>query len=449
MAGVSRGLAWDARTPLSYPGWRAVLASFLVLFFAFGAPTATMPLVYGEVMREFGWTRTEATLVYTYKDITSAIMALLFVGPALARFGLKRVMVASLIATGAGMAVFFLIDSLWLYYLSGFIKGLGQTTVLICAKIMVARWFMRNVGLAVGVAVIGTSVGGVVFPVLCAWMIEEWGWRIAFGTLSLGVFVVAVPAFLLLANDNPSNEDILPELSMDKARPANTAQLEGAHTTDDFAGILRTPMFWCITIGIVLIAGVDQGLYQHTMLYLTEHAGLTTRVAAAALSVTFALSIVSKFIAGRFFDRFSIKGIALWYVLVALVVLLAFPVQGLVTAVVFTCARGIAHGGLISESPVIAKHCYGPRFMDKVMPILSGCWTIGSAVGPVGLALLYDNTGGYVWGFVLFVAIALTAAATLALFVRPLYRDRLRMLQAMPDTAHARADVEGLKGERA
>jgi MFS family permease len=208
-------------------------------------------------------------------------------------------------------------------------------------------------------------------------------------------------------------------------------------------------MFWCITIGIVLIAGVDQGLYQHTMLYLTEHAGLTTRVAAAALSVTFALSIISKFIAGRFFDRFSIKGIALWYVLVALVVLLAFPVQGLVTAVVFTCARGIAHGGLISESPVIAKHCYGPRFMDKVMPILSGCWTIGSAVGPVGLALLYDNTGGYVWGFVLFVAIALTAAATLALFVRPLYRDRLRMLQAMPDTAHARADVEGLKGERA
>ncbi len=445
MAGVSPG---GARTPLTYPGWRAVLAGFLVLFFAFGAPTATMPLVYGEVMREFGWTRTEATLVYTYKDITSAIIALFFVGPALARFGLKRVMVASLIATGAGMAVFFLIDSLWLYYLSGFIKGLGQTTVLICAKILVARWFMRNVGLAVGVAVIGTSIGGVVFPVLCAWMIEEWGWRVAFGALSFGVFAVAMPAFLLLAKDNPSNEDILPEVSLGKAGPASAAQLESAHTLNDFAGILRTPMFWCVTIGIVLIAGVDQGLYQHTMLYLTEHAGLTTQIAAAALSVTFALSIISKFVAGRFFDRYSIKGIALWYVLVALVVLLAFPVQGLVTALIFTCARGIAHGGLISESPVIAKHCYGPRFMDKVMPILSGCWTIGSAMGPVGLSLLYDNTGGYALGFALFVAIALVAAATLALFVKPLYRDRLRALQATSDASRTSPVSESVQGVR-
>ena len=417
---------------LKYPGWRMVLVGFIVLFFGFGGPTSTMPLLYGQVIQEFGWSRTAATLIYTYKDITSAVMALFIVGPMIDRFGLRPVIMFSLLATGIGMAAFFVIDSLWTYYLSGFIKGLGQATILICCKLLVSRWFMRNVGLAVGLAIVGTSVGGVIFPIICQYLIDMYGWRIAFGSMSLGVFAVAIPVYLLMAKDNPTEAELLPEATISSSGVINSPeQLKAADLGDSYWSIVKTPMFWCIMIGVVLISAVDQGLFQHTMLYLTNEANLSSQVAAAAVSVTFALGIVSKFGAGKFFDWLSIKGIAIWYLAVAVVVVLAFPVQGLITALLFTSARGAVHGGLISESPVIAKHCYGPRLMNRILPVLTGCFAIGSAFGPVTLGLIYDHFGSYTVGFILFIALALIAAALLSQ-VKPLYRNRLKAAGAQP-----------------
>jgi hypothetical protein len=64
--------------------------------------------------------------------------------------------------------------------------------------------------------------------------------------------------------------------------------------------------------------------------------------------------------------------------------------------------------------------------MNKVLPIVTGCFALGSSAGPITLAFIYDRAGHYDLGFGLFAVLAVLAAFLLTWLVRPLYRDRLR-----------------------
>lgn len=415
-----------ASSGLRYPGWGVVAIGFILFFFAYAA-SSTMPFIYDPVMKEFGWTKTQATLIYTYQSGTGAVLALFVIGPAIEKFGLRTVQFCMLASVATGMAAFAFVNSLATYYLAGFLIGVGQGTTLITIKVLVARWFMRNVGLAGSIAIAGSSLGGIIFPQLVTAFMPEFGWRLTFASLSIGVYVVCLPLCLLVKMD-PTDEEVLPE-TVPAGVSGNAAEiLRKAELDITFRELLRQPAFLCVMFSIILVAAVDQGLFQHTVLYLTHDIGLSPEVTASAVSVTFIIGFIAKFFSGSFFDRTSMKGVSAWYVLVALATVLAFPIQGFLTVMMFAVARGVVHGGLVSESPVIAKHVYGPKFMNRVMPVLNGFFALGSSIGPVLLALVADRFG-YKVGFALFTAIPIVAGL-LIWQVKPIYRDRLRAAAA-------------------
>ncbi len=414
-----------------YPGWWVVAAGFVIFFFSFGGPTYSMSLLYNEVIAEFGWTRAEATGIYAWKGITGAVVAILLIGPAVQRFGLKPVFLTVLVIQALGFFTFLNVSSIGTYFLAGFLIGLGQGAVLLCIKLLVARWFMRNVGLAGAMALVGSSAGGVIFPIVIAALIPDLGWRMTYALIGVTILLVSVPIVIFVKQD-PSEEDLLPETANEKGvrpSPELVIATRAADLPETYGQLIRKPMFWGIVTGVFIIAAVDQGLFQNMQLYFVQEVGLTRSTAAWLLSLTSLIGLASKFIAGKFFDVYSVKGIAAWYLLIAVMVLLAFQVSSLPTAIVFVCALGLAHGGLVCEGPVLAKHVFGPRNMDKVLPIVTGCFALGSAAGPVLLAYIFDVSGHYTWGFAFFAAMALLAAFMLT-FVRPLYRDRLRAVTA-------------------
>lgn len=409
-------------SPAHYPGWRVVAIGFVLFFFAFAA-SSTMPFIYDPVMHEFGWTRTQATLIYTYQSGTGALIALFIIGPAIERFGLRAVQFFMLFSVATGMASFAIVNSLWTFYFAGFLIGVGQGTTLITIKVLVSRWFMRNLGLAGSIAIAGSSLGGIVFPWVVTLLMPVIGWRLTFASLSLGVYIVCLP-LCLLVHMNPTEEDVLPESMPSAKLKVSPDALRAAELDMTFRQVLRQPGFLCIMFGIILIAMVDQGLFQHTVLYLEHDVGLSADVTASAVSVVFIVGFVAKFCAGRFFDKTSMKGIGFWYVTVAIATLLALPVQGLITVMIFAVARGVVHGGLVTESPIVAKHVYGPRLMNRVLPVLNGFFALGSSMGPVLLAVIADKAG-YKTGFIIFAAIAMLAAFLISR-AAPLYRNRLR-----------------------
>src|SRR5262249_49043775 len=60
---------------------------------------------------------------------------------------------------------------------------------------LVANWFVRRRGIALGVTVAGATIGGAIAPVVAAFLIERFGWRHALLALGLGMAAVAAPGF--------------------------------------------------------------------------------------------------------------------------------------------------------------------------------------------------------------------------------------------------------------
>ena len=143
--------------------WWIVFAGFLSIIFTFGVPTLMMPVLYGPIIDEFGWTWAQVTLVVTLKFGAGAVFGIFF-GALIDRFSVRRIVTIASITSAIAMASFLLVQSLWQFYAAGLVPGLGSITVMIAVKVIVSKRFMQNQGLAIGATLLGTAVAGIFTP---------------------------------------------------------------------------------------------------------------------------------------------------------------------------------------------------------------------------------------------------------------------------------------------
>lgn len=402
--------------------WWIVFAGFLSIIFTFGVPTLMMPVIYGPIIDEFGWTRTQVTLVVTLKFGAGAVFGIFF-GALIDRFSVRRIVTIASITSAIAMASFLLVQSLWQFYAAGLVLGLGSITVMIAVKVIVSKRFMQNQGLAIGAALLGTAVAGIFTPRLATMLIGLYGWREAIAFLSIGIWVVAIPSFLWIVKDLGSDE---PKTESAKLPAVGAKQLATAEM--DFADVIGSRTFWMIGLAVMLIGFVDQSVGQHMVMYLDRDVGLGPIVAANVLSAVFAISIAGKLGFGWFYDKLSVRGVMFCYFLMAVAVVLLFPVQILWVLVLFSIVRGLAHGGAIVDIPVLSKHCFGPKVLGKTIGILTACVTIGFALGPPIVGYLYDTQGNYRTAFFLLIGVSIAAGLSL-LGVKATYWERVMALE--------------------
>ena len=404
-----------------YYGWWNAAASFVCLMFIFGVPTVLLPFVYGPVIDEFGWTRAQVTAIASFKFASAALSALA-AGFLVDRFGVRKIVVGCCLVTATGMCGFMAIESLASFYAAGIVLGLAATTIIVAVKTLMSHWFHRNQGLSLGVVMMGSSVAGVVLPFFAAPLIDAHGWRVTFALMSLGIWFVGLPLFLLVTRETPSEEELSREL--DHARPSELPKAGPANSRDSLASVLSQPMFWIIACAIFLISLVDQSINQHSVLFIERGLGLGAELAARAFSATFVAGVFAKIGFGWIYDRVSIRGIQGSYILLAIGIALAFPVSGLLTALVFSLVRGSAHGGLLVQKAIFAKHCFGPTQLGKLIGILTAVASVGYAVGPWAVGWMYDQHGTYRYAFASLIGLSIVSA-TLLTWVQPTYRNQL------------------------
>lgn len=383
--------------------WPIVAVAYCMMLFAFGVPTFALPFVYTGAIEEFGWTRQQAVMLASIKFAVAAVASLV-IGRLLDKHDPKYLVTACAACGGIGLLSFFFVDTIWTYYAIGLILGCNSAGMAVGVNTLVARAFEKSTGTMLGIVLAGTSTAGLIVPVIMVPLMEAFGWRHTMMMLSLGIWLVALPAWLFLLRDGNDLADQV------RAGPRG-ARNSGMWT--HFKTLAPTRAFWFIVIGIFLVSAVDQGLLQNQVLFLNNEKSLDLAQVAWATSLLAAIGIGSKVLFGWVFDKWSIAGIAFCYAMLAVSVGLAFAVAGVATMVLFMVVRGFAHGGLIVDGPVLAKHYYGPSNVGLNIGLFSLCTSAGFSVGPAVLAGMADTSGSYLNGFGLAVAASVLAAALL------------------------------------
>ena len=388
--------------------WPLILVLFLMQVFAFGFPTFALPFVYSGAIEEFGWTRQEAVLLTSFKFYVSAVVALM-VGRLLDVINPRYVIAVSALLGALAMAGFSLADRLPIYYSLGVLLGLNGTGMAVSVNVVVGRSFEKSTGTILGIILSGTSVAGMILPILMAPLMVTIGWRPAMAVLSCGIWLVALPAWLVLSRKGSIIDTRLRMQSFSATKTGMWNHIKELSVTRDF---------WFIFIGVFLIMGVDQSLLQNQVLFLESEKGLTLGMVAWGASLLAGVGIGAKIFFGLLFDRLSFLGIIICYLLLAVSVGLSFTVVGMATMLIFMTVRGIAHGGLIIAGTVLMKYRYGIQNLGINLGIFLFATTIGFGFCPSFMANMADKSGTYSEAFAL-GTVAVFVAAILLFPVKP------------------------------
>ena len=167
-----------------------VCSSIVLPFYSIGA--LVVPIT-----QEFGWTRAEFQLALLFSTGTGVVTAPV-VGWLIDRYGSRNIALPGLL----GLSVAFVLAAnmngqLWMLYLSyAAMAFLGAGTIPVTWTRAITTNFFEQRGLALGLVLSGTGICGIVVPQYTVWLIEGYGWRVAYLGLAALPVLIAGPLVL-------------------------------------------------------------------------------------------------------------------------------------------------------------------------------------------------------------------------------------------------------------
>jgi MFS family permease len=335
-------------------------------------------------------------------------------------------MVAGGIIMAASLALLATIQEIWqLYLYMGLLTPIGAVCLGgFVPTVVVANWFVAKRGRAIGIVSMGGSLGTVLLPLLASPAIEAWGWRAAWVALAVAVLVLTIPAGVFVRR-RPEDLGMFPD-GADQPVDANPAmsaerrrELLAAEVVWTRRDIVRTPLMWVMVFAWGVAGFSVTGTNLHMIPHLMD-IGFPLVMAAAAVSMRSAVALVGNPIWGYLIERMPMRpaaslqfvlqgaGIAMW---------LLPPAPPVILAGLVLFGFGGAGSAVISE--VIWARYYGRLSLGTVRGVAYPLQTVLVSMGPLGIGLLYDLTGGYQSSFAVMAVGSLLAALLIQLARAP------------------------------
>ncbi|AOI99071.1 MFS transporter [Burkholderia sp. LA-2-3-30-S1-D2] len=376
-------------------GWYVVAAAFAVTFVGFGS-AYTFSAFVESLQRDFAASRGQISLVFSLAGFLYFGFGIVS-GPLADRFGSRRLAVAGMLLTAAGLAAAGAAHTLLQVYVAyGLGVGLGVGCAYVPAVGAVQRWFVRRRGFASGLAVAGIGVGTLVMPPLASALIAHVGWRGAYVTLAAIAVVVGAGMSLLIEND-PRGRGLLPDGDAARAQsrdgqPGATSSVPAGATVRE--AVTSRPFASLYAACLVCSFGVFVP-FVHLVPYALDH-GVAQSTAVLLLGAIGVGSTAGRFFLGGVADRFGRRASLLAMFAGMAAALSAWAGAGSVaTLAAFALVFGVFYGGWVAVLPAVVMDYFGGRNVSAIIGMLYTSVAFGTLIGPAAAGFIYDAGGGY------------------------------------------------------
>jgi MFS family permease len=317
----------------------------------------------------------------------------------------------------AGMSVFYLLMSfasaVWqMVVLYGVVASVSLTLATgIPANALISRWFVRHLGVALGLSSFGAILGGVLMPPVIAMLLPEFGWRVIWRGVGLMVGLVVLPVMLFTIRNRPTGREGLHYVNGGAARTLHG----GASGRLTMRDILVRPKFWLFLAIYLPMLGFHMGCAQNLAPYAANH-GLSPKAASLLVSILSISQIVATLALGMLSDRFGNRlpfaGLGMTLAVGALI--FAFG-TGMPAAVAGAMIAGCGGGVLVLLSAAIVAE-FGAEGVGRGFGLCMFFLPL-AAMSPFVIARTHEATGSYAPAFLAMAALV-TISAGLSLFLK-------------------------------
>lgn len=390
-----------------YYGWRIVAVAMLALGLSNGVASYSYGLLVLPMGNEFGASRMEMMW-----GMTAAALAAVLISPTAGSLMDKRsarmlFSVGALCLAGA-LVLLSLSRNVWEFVLVfGGVMSVASTLLgPLGANTLVTRWFSRYRGRALGIAAVGTSLGGLVVPLLFQLLIDAHGWRQASLWLAGIVLVVLLPAVLWIVRNRPEDIGLQPDGETTVSPGQGT---HGAAASAELPNLWKDGPFWRISLAVGVLMAAFTAVLANLVPFAVGH-GVAPKQAAFLLSAISVAGVSGKLLFSVFADRINLK----WALLVALMMaglpmLLLVQFHGYWMMVVAAISVGLASGAFLPAWGAILARTYGPLVFGRIMGRMQPVTIIMVMVTMPMTGYLFDRTGSYTAAFLVLAGAILVA----------------------------------------
>ncbi|MGD1119467.1 MAG: MFS transporter [Dehalococcoidales bacterium] len=386
--------ATEERRRFNY-GWVIVAACTLLLAITYGL-LYSYSVFFKPLAEFFHRDRETLSAVYSVSFIVRGAVSV-GVGWLADKYGAARIMAFCGVMLGLGLGLSSRVNTLWQFYLTyGVIEAIGLSGTFGIGTAMVARWFTKNRGLALGIVSTGSGLGTLLIVPGAQRLINTVKWPETFLIcgIAAGVMMIAL-SFLLRPAPQSAPAEKKPFANTE---PGDASQGQGAETSIKQAVkdprmllFMGSQLLFFLSIQIVMV---------HLVSYATD-SHISALVAATFISVIGVVSIGGRLLTGAWTDKTGIYKTLIFtrIFLVAAFVFLLFT-RSVWSFYLFAVLFGIPYGGEIPQIPLFVGKYWGTRSMATLVGLNTFVITVGGAIGSWGAGKIYDATQSYREAFI-------------------------------------------------
>lgn len=373
--------------------YRPAVAAFLLMM-AMALTTTALSFFVSPVCDDLGIGRGSFTIYYSLMTATGAVSTP-FLGQYLNRKGVRGILLLCGVWVSAGLFLFSLSHSLWMFYLAAAAIGvMGTSCVNICASVIVQTFYSgeQAAGL-MGIVMAGSGVGGMIVSMFVPGLIESMGWQFGYRVLAVLWLSLLALAFLLLGKRETSH-----------AVGHRAAPVDGMTRAE----AVKSPKLYLLMLTTFIMSaccGIQQQLPS-----LLDGMGFNIAQVSAMVSFFTAALAVGKILQGVLYSKVGIVRGSYIMVFIFAVSFLLLMLPGVVYPALIALAFGM--GVVTTLMPLIARFAFGLREFAAIWSILATASSLGSFAATPLWGLVYDVTGTYTLAMIVSsmgLAIALAA----------------------------------------
>ena len=344
---------------------------------AMALTTTALSFFVSPVCADLDIGRGSFTIYYSLMTASGAVSTAML-GQYINKHGVRGILVVSGFWVAAGLLVFSLSKSLWMFYLAAAAMGLfGTGCVNLCANVIVQTSYSgEQASGLMGIVMAGSGVGGMIVSMFVPQVVESMGWQFGYRMLAALWLLLVLGAFVLLGRQETSHS------VGHRATPVDGMTRAEA---------LRSPKLYLLML-VICIMSAACGIQQQIPSLLTGM-GFDTAQAGVMMSFFTAALAVGKILQGILYSKVGVVRGS--YIMVAVFAVSFLMLQQ--SAIVYPALVALAFGmGVVTTlMPLIARFAFGPREFAAIWSLLATASSVGSFAATPLWGLVYDATGSY------------------------------------------------------
>lgn len=406
----------------AYYGWWVAVAVSLASLGNVAFVNPVLSIFFDPLHREFGWSRGAIAGALSTGTLLGAFISPV-VGRKLDRYGARGFLVISALVMAASLALLAFANALWQFYA---LYSLGRSLVIgvvgLASTVTIANWFIRDRGRATAIVLLGGRLGMALGPVFALLMIDWFGWRGAYISLSLVALLMGfVPAWFLIRR-RTEDMGLRPDGDREPT-PSAAVEIAALRAKDPLWSAkeaLHTPAFWLLMFGTAQIFAVSGAVNLSIIPHLQDR-GLGSSTAVSVITVWAFCGIAGGMLGSEMAQRFFVRyPLSVTMVASALGLAWLIVVDGQVSAYCWAVFHGVTFGAQMSLNQIVPSEYFGRWSVGAISGMTQPVQWILGAAGPVIASVSFDMAGSYTFIFTVYIGLLVLGGVLIGLAKKPM-----------------------------